>query len=142
MATTNVQFSVAVHMMTALGYHHDQGVKSARLAQSVMAEPSFVRRSLSKLVKAGLVKATRGKNGECHLTRPPGDISLLEIYRASTAPATFAIHDYPIAKECPISLNIKGCLATVLDGAQGSFERALARTSLADLVADISERSR
>jgi Rrf2 family protein len=142
MSTTNVQFSVAVHMMTALGYHHDEGVKSATLAGSVMAEPSFVRRSLSKLVKAGLVEATRGKNGACRLTRPPGDISLLEIYRASTAPAAFAIHDYPIAKGCPISSNIKGCLATVLDGAQGSFERALARTSLADLVADIRTRDR
>lgn len=129
-------------MMTVLGYYHDRGVKSATLAQSVVAEPSFVRRSLSKLVKAGLVEAIRGKNGACHLTRPPGDISLLEIYRASTAPAVFAVHDYPIEKQCPISSNIKGCLATVLDGAQGSFERALARTSLADLVADINKRHR
>jgi Rrf2 family protein len=139
MSSSNVQFSVAVHIMAVLGYYGDE-VKSSTLAKSVAAEPSFVRRSLSKLVKAGLVKATRGKNGACTLSRPAEDISLLEIYRASAAPGVFAVHDYPVDEECPISCNIKGSLSTVLDDAQGSYERALARTSLADLVADIRER--
>jgi hypothetical protein len=52
----------------------------------------------------------------------------------------FAIHDYPVDEECPISCNIKESLSTVLGDAQGGFERALARTSLADIVADIRER--
>ena len=139
MSSSNVQFSVAVHIMAILGYYDDP-VKSSTLAKSVAAEPSFVRRSLSKLVKAGLVKASRGKNGASTLSRPAIDISLLEIYRASAAPGVFAIHDYPVDEECPISCNIKESLATVLHDAQGSFERALGRTSLADIVADIRER--
>jgi Rrf2 family protein len=138
MSSSNVQFSVAVHIMAVLGYY-DEEVKSSTLAKSVSAEPSFVRRSLSKLVKAGLVKATRGKNGACTLSRPAADISLLEIYRASAAPGVFAIHDYPVDEECPISCNIKGTLSTVLEKSQGGFERALARTSLAEIVADIRE---
>jgi Rrf2 family protein len=139
MSSSNVQFSVAVHIMAILGYYDDP-VKSSTLAKSVAAEPSFVRRSLSKLVKAGLVTASRGKNGASTLSRPAIDISLLEVYRASAAPGVFAIHEYPVDDECPISCNIKESLATVLHDAQGSFERALGRTSLADIVADIRER--
>ena len=139
MSSSNVQFSVAVHIMAILGYYDDP-VKSSTLAKSVAAEPSFVRRSLSKLVKAGLVKATRGKTGASALSRPAIDISLLEIYRASAAPGVFAIHEYHVDKECPISCNIKGSLSIVLGDAQGGFERALARTNLADIVADIRER--
>jgi Rrf2 family protein len=139
MSSSNVQFSVAVHIMAILGYYDDP-VKSSTLAKSVAAEPSFVRRSLSKLVKAGLVTASRGKNGASTLSRPAIDISLLEVYRASAAPGVFAIHEYPVDEECPISCNIKESLATVLHDAQGSFERALGRTSLADIVADIRER--
>ena len=90
--------------MAILGYY-DNPVKSLTLAKSVAAEPSFVRRSLSKLVKAGLVKATRGKTGASALSRPAIDISLLEIYRASAAPGVFAIHDYSVDEECPISCN-------------------------------------
>jgi Rrf2 family protein len=139
MSSSNVQFSVAVHIMAILGYYDDP-VKSSTLAKSVAAEPSFVRRSLSKLVKAGLVTASRGKNGASTLSRPAIDISLLEVYRASAAPGVFAIHEYPVDEECPISCNIKESLSTVLYDAQGSFERALARTSLADIVADIRKR--
>ena len=141
MSSSNVQFSVSVHIMAILGYYDDP-VKSSTLAKSVAAEPSFVRRSLSKLVKAGLVNATRGKNGASRLSRPAEDISLLEIYKASAAPGVFAIHDYPVDEECPISCNIKGSLSGVLGSAQSSFERALARTSLAEIVADIRERER
>jgi Rrf2 family protein len=140
MSTTNVQFSVAVHIMTALGYYHGQEVRSAMLANSLTADPSFVRRSLSKLVKARLVRATRGKHGACALTRPPEEISLLEIYRASAAPTVFTIHDYPVANDCPVSPHVKGCLTTVLDDAQGSFERALGRMSLADVVEELRRR--
>src|ERR1700729_1904445 len=120
MSSSNVQFSVAVHIMAILGYYDDP-VKSSTLAKSVAAEPSFVRRSLSKLVKAGLVKATRGKTGGSTLSRPAIDISLLEIYSASAAPGVFAIHENHVDKECPISCNIKGSLSIVLGDAQGGF---------------------
>ncbi len=140
MPSSNVQFSVAVHIMTALGDNAGRELKSSTLAKSVSAEPSFVRRSLSKLVKAGLVKATRGKNGACTLSRPAISISLLEIYLASAAPEVFAIHEYPVDKTCPTSCHIKESLAGVLNEAQRSFERSLAKTSLADMVARIRER--
>ena len=60
--------------------------------------------------KQAVIVTTRGKNGASRLTRAPGQITLLDIYRASAAPPTFAIHSYPVEKRCPISCNIKGCM--------------------------------
>src|ERR1700745_2871742 len=109
MSATSVQFTVAAHIMAALGFRHGEEIPSAVLAESVNADPTFVRKSLSKLSKAGLIATTRGKNGAGRLTRPPKRITLLDIYRASAAPPVFAIHSYTVEKKCPISCNIKGC---------------------------------
>src|SRR5580693_2305889 len=142
MSVTSVQFTVAAHIMTALGFCHGKEIPSATLAKSVNAEPTFVRKSLSKLSKAGLIITTRGKNGASRLTRSPEQITLLDIYRASAAPPTFAIHSYPVEKRCPISRTIKGCMSSVLKKAQDSFENSLDGITLADVVGEINRGGR
>jgi predicted transcriptional regulator len=96
MSVKSVQFTLAAHLTAALGFRNGEEIPSATLAESVNADPTFVRKSLSKLSKAGLIVTTRGKNG------------------ASGAPPTFGIHSYPVEKRCPISTNIKGCMSSVL----------------------------
>jgi Rrf2 family protein len=142
MSATNVQFTVAAHIMAALGFRHGEELPSAMLAESVNADPTLVRKSLSKLSKAGLIATTRGKNGASRLTRSSKQITLLEVYRASEAPPTFAIHSYPVEKRCPISCSIKGCMSSVLKKAQESFENSLAGITLADVIGEIRRASR
>lgn len=142
MAATSVQFTVAAHIMAALGFFYGKEVSSTTLAESVNADPTFVRKSLSKLSKAGLIITTRGKNGANTLARSPQGITLLDIYRASAAPPTFAIHRYPVEKGCPISSNIKGCMSSVLRKAQNSFESSLDLITLADVVGEIRRAGR
>jgi Rrf2 family protein len=137
MSVKSVQFAVATHIMAALGICPGGEIGSATLADSVNANPSFVRKSLSKLSKAGLVVATRGKSGASVLARPPKQITLLDIYRASGAPPPFAIHSYPVEKRCPVSRNLKKCMSAVLSGAQEGFEGSLAEITLADLIGQI-----
>jgi Rrf2 family protein len=141
MSATSVQFTVAAHIMAALGYFHGEKISSGALAESVNADPTFVRKSLSKLAKAGLIITTRGKNGASTLTRSPKQITLLDIYRASAAPPTFAIHSYPVHQRCPISRNIKGCMSSVLKKAQDSFQKTLDGITLADVVVEIRRAS-
>jgi Rrf2 family protein len=141
MSATSVQFTVAAHIMAALGAFYGTEIPSATLAESVNADPTFVRKSLSKLSKAGLVSTTRGKYGASTLTRPPKRITLLDIYRASAAPPTFAIHSYPAYKRCPISSHIKGCMSSVLKEAQKSFENTLEGITLADVLGEIRRAS-
>ena len=141
MSVKSVQFTVAAHIMAALGFYHGKELSSATLAASVNADPTFVRKSLSKLSKAGLVVTTRGKTGACVLARAPKRITLLDIYRASAAPPPFAIHSYPVEKRCPVSCNLKGCMSGVLSQVQDSFEKSLAKITVADLVRNIREKA-
>ena len=139
MPQVNVQFSVASHMMASLAARQGEETRSAELASSVNADPSFIRRVLSKLVKAGLVTTSRGKGGACWMARPPEEITLLDIYRASEAPATFAVHVYAVAQTCQVSRNIKSCLDDVLCQAQLGFESQLAQQTLADVVDKVEQ---
>ena len=141
MSVKSVQFAVAAHIMAALGYKQGEEISSATLAESVNADPTFVRKSLSKLSKAGLVVTKRGKSGASMLSRSPRQITLLDIYRASAAPPAFAIHSYPVEKRCPVSCHLKECMSELLSQAQNSFERSLAKITLADLVGQIRHKT-
>jgi Rrf2 family protein len=132
----NNQFSIAVHLMAGLGYG-PADVTSAMLASSVNTSPSFVRRILSKLSKAGLVCTRMGKSGSTALARDPKDISLLDIYRAVDAPQALSIHDYPEQRSCPVSCNIKSAMENVFHRSQKALEQSLASTTLAEVLADI-----
>ena len=133
----NTQFSIAVHLMLGLGTHAGQAVPSAALAQSVNTSPSFVRRVVSKLSRAGLIRTTTGKNGACMLTKDLTTITLLDIYRAVEPPKVFAIHGYPVKRDCPVSCGIKGALGKVLNTAQQSMEAGLKKMRLSDVMADL-----
>jgi Rrf2 family protein len=139
MAATNVQFSVALHIMAGLAFYRDRHITSGDLASSVNTTPSFVRQVLSKLSKQGLVATTEGKNGFCVLARDPTQITLLDIYKAIEPPTAFAIHSYPAKRSCAVSSNIKKCMKNVLDKSQSSFERSLGQQTVADLVLLITE---
>lgn len=136
---TNTQFSIAVHLMIALGFKCERQATSNELAMSINTSPSFVRRILSKLSKSGLVSTTTGKAGACVLAKKPEEISLLDIYKAVDAPRTFAIHDYPVQSSCMVSCNIEETMRKVLEKAQKSFEGSLQETSLAEIIADIGK---
>lgn len=135
---TNTQFSIAVHLMLALGLSCGKEITSAQMAKSVNTSASFVRRILAKLSKANLVTTTTGKSGFSALAKSANEISLLEIYKAVDAPQTFAIHDYPKQEFCAVSRNIEETMQKVLSKAQNSFEKTLSETSLAEVIADIN----
>jgi Rrf2 family protein len=136
---TNLQFSIAVHLLAALGHRKGRQTTSAMLAHSVNTSPSFVRRTLAKLSKAGLVSTATGSAGSCWLGREAKKISLLDVYQAVRAPRAFAIHAYHECKPCPVSCHIKSSLEKALGRAQHSLEASLDKITLADIVADIRQ---
>jgi Rrf2 family protein len=131
---TNTQFSIAVHVMAALAYGGDRETTSAQLAKCVNTSPSFVRRGLARLAKAGLVQTTTGKNGSCRLAREAKKITLRDVYQAVGAPKAFAIHEYREQKGCAVSCNIKAALMLALDKAQQGLEESLDDVTLADVL--------
>ncbi|MEA9358436.1 Rrf2 family transcriptional regulator [Bacteriovorax sp. PP10] len=139
MSSTNVQFSTGIHILVGLAAHYGNDVTSSSLASSVNAEPSFVRKVISKLVKAGLVESTRGKNGACSLAKSPKSITLLDIYQAIEAPQIFNIHTYPVQKSCTISCNIKGQLESTLGNVQKAMEKELSKITLDKITNEITQ---
>ena len=137
----NIQFSIAVHILAGLACGCDkEGVTSGRLARSVNTSPSFVRRTLAKLSKAGLVETATGKAGACWLAKDARQISLLEIYKAVDAPKAIAIHNYAEQKVCTVSCHIKAALEKALAKTQKAMESSLAEISLAQIVADLKKK--
>jgi len=136
----NVQFSIAVHIMAGLAHGCDRTITSATLAGSVNMSPSFVRRVLAKLSKAGLVETTTGKAGACWLAKDPKKITLLDVYNAVDAPAAIAIHSYKEQKGCPVSCQIKTALERALGKTQKALETSLGNISLAEVVSDVKKK--
>jgi Rrf2 family protein len=135
----NVQFSIAVHIMAGLAYGSARGTTSGDLADSVNTSPSFVRRVLAKLSRAGLVETATGKAGACWLAKEPKKISLLDIYQAVDAPEAIAIHNYKEQKNCPVSCQIKTALVQALGRTQKAMETSLGAISLAEIVSDVKK---
>jgi Rrf2 family protein len=136
----NTQFSIAVHIMAGLACRCGQDTTSANLAMSVNTSPSFVRRVLSRLSKAGLVKTTTGKAGACWLAKDAKNISLLDIYQAVDAPKAFSIHSYTAQKACLVSCNIKAALDKALKKTQQAMEVSLASMTLAEIVSNVKKK--
>ncbi|MEP6662181.1 MAG: Rrf2 family transcriptional regulator [Verrucomicrobiota bacterium] len=133
----NTQFSIAVHILAALAFRKESDTTSAILSRSVNTSPSFVRRILAKLSKAGLVETATGKAGACWLAKDAKRISLLDIYEAVDAPKAFSIHGYSEQKRCLVSCNIKAALDKALDKTQKGMEQSLDKISLAQIVAHV-----
>src|SRR5690242_3084197 len=133
----NTQFAIAVHLMAGLAYRCDKDTTSANLALSVNTSPSFVRRTLAKLSKAGLVETATGKAGACWLARDAKNVSLLDIYKAVDAPKAFSIHNYSEQKSCPVSCHIKTALDNALNKTQKAMETSLRNISRAQIVSEM-----
>jgi Rrf2 family protein len=134
MPGTNVQFSLASHLMTVLADSPTGYATSKELAESISVNPTFIRKTIAKLGKAGLVFATRGAAGACRLARPPKNITLLDIYLASEGAPVFSVHTYPTSGKCSLGVTIKKRMGDVLNSAQKSFECKLASMTLYDLM--------
>jgi Rrf2 family protein len=136
----NTQFSIAVHILAGLACRcGGADTTSADLAGSVNTSPSFVRRVLAKLSRAGLVETATGKSGACWLAREAKTISLLDVYRAVDAPKAFSIHNYRASRNCPVSCNIKAALENALKKTQKAMESSLAEISLAQVVSQVKK---
>jgi Rrf2 family protein len=137
----NTQFSIAVHLLVGVACGcNEQGVTSGHLAESVNTSPSFVRRTLAKLSKSGLIETATGKAGACWLAKDAKQISLLDIYKAVDAPKAFFVHDYSEQKSCFVSCHIKTALEKALAKTQKALENSLAEISLAQIVSDVKKK--
>src|SRR2546423_11673358 len=135
MPSSSSCFAVAVHVLALLARAGDEPVKSDSVAASVNTNPVVIRRILCALGRARLITSQSGAAGGSRLARPAERITLRDVYRAVEGGDTFMMHRQPPSRRCVVGANIGAVLGGVLRETNAAVERALAQTTLADIVA-------
>ena len=132
---------VATHCLTLLAYGDGEAMTSEYIAGSVNTNPVVVRRILAMLSKAGLVTTQEGAGGGVRLAKPAKQIHLRAVYEAVEPNSLFALHPQDPNPLCPVGSTIQSALASTLDAAEAAIRGSLSRTTVADLVGRLGEKS-
>ena len=138
-AMIDVRFPTALQLMLNLALAHAEGVaqlSSTQLAGALGTNPSLVRKLLSPLTKAGLVRSSFGRDGGIRLGRSAEAISLREIYSAVLgekslwAPRT-------VPHQCLVSSNVERYFVDLAAKADDAVLRTLEHKTLADSLSEL-----
>ncbi|HEL2219378.1 TPA: Rrf2 family transcriptional regulator [Streptococcus suis] len=134
------RFTIASHILVLLALEGEKEKQtSTSIAGSVGVNPVIIRNILSQLKEAGLVEVARGVGG-ARLAQGPDQITLLHVYQAvelfGEKGQLFAFHEQP-NPSCQVGRNIHTLLDSRLGNAQSALENELAKTRLADLLAEL-----
>ena len=136
--TTSTRFVVAVHVLTALAVSGDKPLRSEDIAYSANTGAVVIRGLLSRLGAAGLTRSQMGAGGGALLAKLPQNIQLLEVYQAVEDAELFLSHRTPPCDNCAVGGNILAAIQPVLDRARHALEQELARTTIADMAAEVA----
>ena len=139
---TNSRFAIAVHVLTLMAWAGDEPLKSELVACSVNTNPVVIRRILCQLAKAGLVVSQTGAAGGSRLARKPGQITLLEVFRAVDAGGVFSLHRQPPSDKCPVGMNMETALEKISAELDQAIERVLGKMTVEKVLQSIEPRSR
>ena len=142
------RFTIAVHIFMCIHiFEKDHKITSDFLADSIQVNPVVIRRLLSQLKAAGLVRVQRGSGG-ASMAKPLDQITFLDIYRAVDCVeegALFHFHENP-KPNCPVGRNVHRVLDGRLKQIQDAMEREMAGITLESVMKDtencIKEESR
>jgi Rrf2 family protein len=70
-----------IQALIALASQPDQW-SSGEIAEHLRCEPTALRKILAQLAEAGFIEVKQGRTGGYRLIKPPGEITLSEVYRA------------------------------------------------------------
>jgi Rrf2 family transcriptional repressor of oqxAB len=139
----DVRFPTALQIMLSLALADQQSVPhltSFQLAESLGANPSFVRKLLVPLVQSTLVRSQMGKAGGVRLARPAAEITLRDIYRAVVADTKIWAPRTGIPHRCLVSSNVQGYFEELIDDAQEAILSMLGQRTLLDALTELEIR--
>ncbi|MDV2453248.1 Rrf2 family transcriptional regulator [Xanthomonas hortorum] len=136
--STSTRFVVAVHTLTALAMSDGKPLRSEDLAYSANTGAVVIRSLLSRLSEAGLTRSQLGAGGGALLAKPAKRIRLLDVYQAVEDTELFLTHRTPPCENCAVGGNILEALAPPLARARKALEDELAKTTIADIAAEVA----
>jgi Rrf2 family protein len=132
------RFIVAVHAMSVLARFQGKGpVCSALVAQSVHTNPVVIRRLMTELERADLVRSVAGRSGGFELNRDAATITLADVYFAVEDESVFRMHKTDPQSACPVAAQLGHILSVPLKAAECALHTSLAKTSIRDVATAI-----
>ena len=128
----DTRFSSAIHILIIIT-GSEQPLTSEAIANSVGANPSYIRKVTGLLKKKGILDSRRGIHGFSLLIAPE-DLSLYMRYQAineSDEVHVFDLHQNP-NDECIVGRHIRPVLAETFREVEEKAERQLKQTTLGD----------
>ncbi|MDR1014170.1 MAG: Rrf2 family transcriptional regulator [Coriobacteriales bacterium] len=122
----------AIHLIAELAERPNRCHGLRALAADHGVTYAFARTVQQGLLKAGIIKASRGVNGGIRLARPPEEITVLEVFEAAQNPLdeAFAVSD---AAWC--SCEGASCMTgKVWDAAQEALRAQLAGVTIRQML--------
>lgn len=128
----STKLSVSIHILSVIALMGEQPVTSEYIASSINTNPALVRRLMSRLKKAKMIR-TSTKLGVTGLARKAEDITLLDIFSAVEEHSDlFSIHGNT-NHQCPVGAKIESTLKNLYDTIQAATEEKLSGVTLADI---------
>jgi Rrf2 family protein len=122
----------AIHLIAGLSEEPDCCHGLRVLAAEHGVTYAFARTVQQGLLKAGLIKASRGINGGIRLAKPLDEITLLEVFEAAQDPldVTFDVSDTPWCR-----CEKKACMSEKLwNATKESVREHFSKTTIKDLL--------
>ena len=130
--------SVGIHILCVIALSPDASVTSDRIAGSIGTNPALVRRLMSGLKKAGLIR-TSTKLGVVGLGKDTAAITLLDVFQAvEQQQRVFDLHT-DTNPNCPVGANIQRTLTCIYQQVQTDFETRLGGITLADILDSLQQ---
>lgn len=128
----STKLSVSIHILSIIAMMEGSAITSDYIASSINTNPALVRRLMSRLKKAAMIK-TSTKLGVTGLAKKPEEITLLDIFLAVEEHSDlFGIHSNTNQK-CPVGARIEHTLKHLYDSIQTQTEKELSGITLADI---------
>lgn len=120
-------------------------VPAARLAELHDVPPAYLAKQLQALRRGGVVHSTAGQVGGYALTRPAGQVTVLDVVTAVDGDAP-AYRCTEIRQRGPLAVPPERCTAScavarAMAAAEQAWRHALAQVTIADLAAGIDADS-
>lgn len=123
---------------TALGLHtmavvtrRNEPTSTAQIATELCASEAHLSKVLQQLVRVGLLTSKRGPSGGYALAKPPGEISLLDVYEALEGPLR---QDGCLFAEPPVCRRTYCILGDLVERVRNEVHNRFESTTLNDVV--------
>lgn len=133
------KLSDAVHILAFIALHPNCSLTSEKIAESVQTNAGYVRQLMSALRRGGLLLSVKG-HPRPSLAKTPGQITLLDVYRAVEGGKPLLHQDTHTNPACGVGMNIQLVLRDCYDLVQQQAEEAMRSITLQEILDRYTEK--